>query len=215
MWSETTLLRSLPACALCVVCCGGAEPERPGTSGGASAEASGGTFVPSGPNEPGESVPATPAPDPFADAGAFDSGKRPEVPCDDARGDPSPCAAPDGATCLTATLCQSLEQSLLPRSAGFAMACIANLDDCAPGVLGDCFVQAAQLACAPAATGTPPCDAVANACGAADPFGAVDHCLSAASAFSPAAATALQTCIASVGECDPDVLGACAATLLP
>lgn len=176
----------------------------------------GGGFTPGGPNEPGETIDAPRGPDPFEDAGAADSGAPPDAGCDDAKGNFAPCDDPGGAgpTCLTPTLCQKLVQSLLPRSASYAMACIDSLDDCSAGVLGDCFVGAAQLACSAPAEAAPPCDAVAALCAGGDPFGAVSQCQSAAPGLVASAANALADCLTAGEVCSPDALGACAATLL-
>lgn len=171
-------------------------------------------FEPGGPNQPGVEPPASDGgPDPFTDAGAPATDAGDGGACDDATGNGAACDAPSG--CLTAALCATAAASLSPRAAGLATACMAGLDDCAPGVLGDCLIAGAELGCHPAATGTIPCDVVAAACAGGDPFGAVDQCLAAASSFTSAAATSLQGCLTTLDVCDPAALGTCAVTLLP
>jgi hypothetical protein len=158
----------------------------------------------------------------FDDAGDLDAGALPDAQaCDDQQGDLTPCDAitdtdAGAATCLTAARCQEISQYLLPRSAGYAMSCVDGIDPgCPQGAVGDCFVSAAELACSPAAPGTPPCDTVATLCSSGDPWGLVDQCLSLAPALTASATSALATCLTQDGACDPDALSACAASLLP
>jgi len=171
-----------------------------------------GGFTPSGPNGPGQLVPADSGPNPFGSA-AVDLGTAPP-PCDEKAGDFGSCKAPGPTSCLTSALCTALPKYLSPRTAGRAMDCIAALAYCAQDLIGDCFAAAGELACKPAAAGTQPCDALATPCAAGDPLGAVSQCLAMASVLTPAAATSIRSCLLARGECDPGALGECAASLL-
>lgn len=157
-------------------------------------------------------------PSPFADGGAGGAGAGGagggSAPCDESQAGPSACDAPGASSCLTPVLCAQLGQTLSPRTAAVAAGCVASLaPQCSAAEIGACVAFAAQLACAAAPAGTPPCDVLEALCAGGDPFGAVPTCLAMASVLEASAASGLGACLEAEGLCDPGALETCVATL--